>query len=375
MSVATIEIHLPALLHNIHCFKRTAKNSRIMAIVKANAYGHGLVEVARFLQEHVDSFGVARLDEALQLRSIGIEQPILLLEGFFPDDNLAVLDKYNLQTVVHSPWQIERLSQFKTKHPIPVWFKIDTGMHRLGFRLEHALDYLQALARCESVAKPIPISSHFCSADELDNSYTQLQQDTFEAFLEAAQTTGLPIGETSIAASGALFAWPQSHHVWVRPGITLYGISPFSYTTEGKATGAQLGLEPVMTLKSELISVRPHRKGEGVGYNQIWQSPRDTQLGVVAMGYGDGYPRDVPCGTPVLIRGMRYPIVGRVSMDMTVVDLGPETTIKAGDEVIFWGPLLPVEEIAAMTGFSAYELVTALTNRTTLFYKIDCIPE
>lgn len=375
MSVATVEIHLPALLHNVACFKRTAPNSRIMAIVKANAYGHGLVEVARFLQEQVDSFGVARLEEALQLRSIGIEQPILLLEGFFPDDSLSVLEKYHLQTVVHSPWQIERLKKFKTKHPISVWFKIDTGMHRLGFCFEDAIPYLQALAKCHSVAKPIAISSHFCSADEIDNPYTQLQHDTFDAFLNAAKKSGVPIGETSIAASSGLFAWPQSHYTWVRPGISLYGISPFPYHTAGKATGTQLGLLPAMTLKSEVISVRPHRKGEGVGYNQIWQSSRTTQLGVIAMGYGDGYPRDVPCGTPVLINGMRYPIVGRISMDMTVVDLGPKTIIKEGDEAIFWGPLLPVEEIAAITGFSAYELVTTLTNRTTLFYKTDSIPD
>lgn len=374
MAVATVEISLPALLHNIKYFKGVAVNSQIMAILKANAYGHGLVEVAKYLQDRVESFGVARLDEALQLRNAGIVRPILLLEGFFSNDDLSLLERYSLQTVVHCPEQIARLKSFKTRYPITVWFKIDSGMHRLGFRGEEALQHLIQLADCASVVKPIHITSHFCSADEIKNPYTQSQIEFFEIFLSEVEKNHIPIGCKSLAASGGILAWPHSHHDVIRPGIGLYGVSPFSYHTEGKATGAQLGLEPVMTLKSELIAVRNHLKGEAVGYNQIWNSARDTKLGVAAMGYGDGYPRNIPAGVPVLINGQRLPIVGRVSMDMTVIDLGPNSTAKVGDEVIFWGPMLPVEEIAALAGFSAYELLTSLTGRTILLYKSDINP-
>lgn len=369
MAVATVEISLPALLHNINYFKGVAVNSRIMAILKANAYGHGLVEVAKCLKDHVKSFGVARLDEALKLRNAGIVRPILLLEGFFSNDDLSLLERYSLQTVVHCPEQIARLKCFKARNPITTWFKIDSGMHRLGFRGEEALQYLIQLADCESVAKPIHITSHFCSADEINNTYTRSQIECVEDFLSKVEKNHILIGYKSLAASGGILAWPNSHHDFIRPGIGLYGVSPFNYHTQGKATGAQLGLEPVMTLKSELIAVRNHLKGEGVGYNQIWRSTRDTKLGVAAMGYGDGYPGNIPAGIPVLINGQRLPIVGRVSMDMTVIDLGQNSTAKVGDQVIFWGSGLPVEEIAVLAGFSAYELLASLTGRATVLYK------
>lgn len=369
MAIATVEINLSALLHNTNYLKSAADHCNIMAILKANAYGHGMVEVARCLQGSVEYFGVARLSEALHLRRIGVLQPILLLEGFFLNDDLSLLTRYGLQTVIHCPEQIDRLKRFKTKQPITAWFKIDSGMHRLGFRPEEALFNLIQLAACESIAKPIHIITHFCSADELCNSYTLSQIQFVEQFIADAGKKGIPLGYKSFAASGGFFGWPTSHQTVVRPGISLYGVSPFPYDIEGKAKGSQLGLVPVMTLKSELIAIRGHLRGEGVGYNQIWHSKRDTKLGVVAMGYGDGYPRNVPPGTPVLVNGLRVPIVGRVSMDMTVIDLGPESNAKIGDEVIFWGPLLPVEEVAAFTGYSAYELLTTLTNRTTLLYK------
>lgn len=373
MPVANAEIYLPALLHNIQHFRKKASKSRIMAIVKGNAYGHGLMETSRYLENYVDGFGVARTGEALYLRTIGIERPIVLLEGFFPEDNLEVIAKYNLQVAIHSPWQVRRLCRFVSSHPILIWFKIDTGMHRLGFSPKEGLDYLLQLVECGSAAKPVTIFSHFSSADELENSYTTEQHQIFLDFMLLAKKRGIAIGAASIAASSAILEWPDSRHTWMRPGISLYGISPFAATTADKATGAQLGLRPAMTLKSEIISIRSHFKGEAVGYNQRWRSARDTLLGVVAIGYGDGYPRNMPGGVPVLIKGIRYPIVGQISMDTLVVDLGSETTVNIGDEVILWGPVLPVEEIAALSGFSAYELVTSLTNRIQLCYKTDCI--
>ncbi|WP_392566714.1 alanine racemase [Utexia brackfieldae] len=368
MSVATVEVDVAALLHNVNCFKRQAPHSQIWAIIKANAYGHGKTEVARFLQKQVDGFGVARLSEALELRSVGIIAPILLLEGFFPDEDITLLERYSLQTMIHSPEQIERLRELKTSYPLNVWFKLDSGMHRLGFRPEQARHYFNLLAACPSVAKPINIASHFCCADELDNPYTTAQIQVFDDFIAAIDDPAL-VGLQSLCASSGLFGWQTAHRDIVRPGLVLYGISPFDYQIKDKATGAALGLLPVMTLKSMLIAVRDHKQGEGVGYGQTWRSPRDTRLGVIAMGYGDGYPRGVPADIPVMINGQLLPIVGRIAMDMIVVDLGPDTSAQIGDEVIFWGPDLPVEKIAALSGMSAYELVVHLTSRAKLVYK------
>lgn len=375
MSVATAEIYLPALRHNIQCFRQRASKSQIMAIVKGNAYGHGLSTISRFLEDYVDGFGVARTKEALHLRTIGIKKPIILLEGFFPEDELTLIVENHVQVAVHSPWQLERICHFSSSDPISVWFKIDTGMHRLGFSPQQALPYLLLLSRCKSVAQPITLFSHFCNADDPESSYTRQQHQVFLDFMQSAQQAGVPITASSIAASSGLLEQSDYYHSWIRPGISCYGISPFTYTTTGKATGAQLGLQAAMTLKSEIIAIRTHIKGDAVGYNQCWRSLRNTMLGVVAIGYGDGYPRNIPNGVvPVVINGNRYPIVGRISMDTLVVDLGPNTTVAIGDEVILWGSELPVEEIAALSGLTPYELVTRLTERTQLLYTIDSIP-
>lgn len=239
-----------------------------------------------------------------------------------------------------------------------VWMKLDTGMHRLGVLPEEADAFWQRLTQCKNVRQPVNIVSHFARADEPECGATERQLDVFNTFCEGKA------GQRSIAASGGILLWPQSHFDWVRPGIILYGVSPL----ENQSTGADFGCQPVMSLTSSLIAVREHKAGEPVGYGGTWISERDTRLGVVAMGYGDGYPRAAPSGTPVLVNGREVPIVGRVAMDMICVDLGPQATDLAGDPVILWGEGLPVERIAAMTKVSAYELITRLTSRVAMKY-------
>lgn len=270
---------------------------------------------------------------------------------------MPVLVANNIETAIHSDEQLQALEEADLERPIKVWMKLDTGMHRLGVRPEQAEAFYQRLSNCRNVEQPVNIMSHFSRADEPETGMTEAQLACFDAF-----ATGKP-GLQSIAASGGILLWPQSHRDMVRPGIILYGVSPLA-----EPYADHYGLQPVMTLKSSLIAVREHKAGEPVGYNGTWVSQRDTRLGVVAIGYGDGYPRSAPSGTPVLLNGREVPIVGRVSMDMISVDLGPEAKDKVGDEVVLWSAELPVEKIASYTGISAYELITKLTPRVTMEY-------
>ena len=355
MKAATAKISSLALKHNIEKIHSLAPNSKIIAVVKANAYGHGVEFVSQTVQDNVDCFGVARLGEALRLRSNGITKPILLLEGFFSASDLPILSVNNLETVVHCDEQLEVLLAAKLPNPINVWIKIDTGMHRLGVQLDEVDHYYQALSASQNVNQ-IRFISHFSRADELDSDYTLKQLDRF---LTACAGK---VGEKSIAASGGILFWKDSHLDWIRPGIIMYGISA------NNTPSSAYDLIPVMTLTSSLIAVRNHKKGEPVGYGGRWVSEKDTKIGVVAIGYGDGYPRDVPTGTPVYINGRRVPIVGKVSMDMLTVDLGADAQDKVGDEVILWGKELPIEEIAEIIGVISYELVTKLTPRVLVEY-------
>ncbi|ARD63109.1 alanine racemase [Kosakonia radicincitans DSM 16656] len=357
MQAATVVVNRRALRHNLQRLRELAPASRLVAVVKANAYGHGLVETARTLPD-ADAFGVARLEEALQLRAGRITQPILLLEGFFAASDLPVLAEHQLETVIHSPWQLDELETATLPAPVTVWMKLDTGMHRLGVHPHEAEAFYARLSGCKNVRQPVNFASHFARADEPECGVTERQLDIFTTFTE-----GKP-GLRSIAASGGTLLWPQSHFDAVRPGIILYGVSPL----ENRPWGADFGFQPVMTLTSTLIAVRDHKSGDAVGYGGTWESTRDTRLGVVAMGYGDGYPRAAPSGTPVLVNGREVPIVGRVAMDMICVDLGPDARERVGDSVVLWGEGLPVERIAAITKVSAYELITRLTARASLQY-------
>ncbi len=325
-----------------------------MAVVKANGYGHGLLNVAKCLKS-ADGFGLARLEEALELRAGGVMAKLLLLEGFFRASDVATLVEHDIDTVVHHESQLEMLEAAELTKPVTVWMKIDTGMHRLGFTLDQFEAIYQRLMACPNVAKPIHLMTHFACADEPDNSATAEQARRFSQLTKA-----LP-GDRTLANSAATLYWPTTQADWIRPGIALYAVSPVVGDL-----GRNHGLEPAMELVSQLIAVRDHKAGDPVGYGSYWHAKQDTKLGVVAIGYGDGYPRNAPEGTPVWVNGRLVPVVGRVSMDMLTVDLGIDATDKVGDTAVLWGKALPVEEVAEHIGTIAYELVTKLTPRVAV---------
>jgi alanine racemase len=348
------EISSRALKANLARLREIAPGSKVMAVVKANGYGHGLLNVAEVVDD-ADGFGLARLEEALEVRAGGVNARLLLLEGFFRTEDLPLLVEHDIDTVVHHESQLAMLESVSLQKPVTVWLKIDSGMHRLGFHPEDFEQVYQRLLANANVAKPVHLMTHFSCADEPDNLVTAAQMTRFQQVTE-----GLP-GDKTLANSAGVLYWPDSQADWIRPGIALYGVSPVAGDL-----GANHGLQPAMALMSQLIAVREHKAGESVGYGAYWTSTRDTRLGVVAIGYGDGYPRNAPEGTPVLINGRRVPIVGRVSMDMLTVDLGPDANDKVGDAAMLWGPDLPVEEVAEQIGTIAYELVTKLTPRVAV---------
>ncbi|MCL1078091.1 alanine racemase [Parashewanella spongiae] len=348
------EISCRALKANLARLKEIAPQSQVMAVVKANGYGHGLLNVAKCLPQ-AEGFGLARLEEAMMLRAGGITRKLLLLEGVFHQTDLPKLIEQNIETVVHHDFQLKMLEQASLDKPITVWLKLDSGMHRLGFVAADFKKVYQRLLDCPNVAKPIHLMTHFACADEPENPMTQAQHQQFINLINGLE------GERSLANSAATLYWPQTQADWIRPGIALYGVSPVVGDL-----GSNHGLTAAMELKSELIAIREHQAGESAGYGAFWVAKHDTVLGVVAIGYGDGYPRNAPEGTPILINGRRVPIIGRVSMDMLTVDLGIASEDNVGDEVMLWGRELPVEEVAEHIGTIAYELVTKLTPRVAV---------
>jgi alanine racemase len=345
-------IDLAALRHNLAVVRRFAPHSRVMAAIKANGYGHGIERVAHALRE-ADAFGVACLDEAIALRRAGITAPIVLLEGFFHAEELPLLLKYQLQSVIHHPFQIEALRHLSPASPLPVWIKIDSGMHRLGILPAEFPPLWQAMTQMAQI-RITGIMTHLASADLVDDLSTARQLARFDELVAGLQH---PL---AIANSAAIIAWPTSHRDWVRPGLMLYGVSPFA-----DRLGSDLGLRPVMTFTSQLFAIRQLPAGAPVGYGGSWRCPEAMPVGVVAVGYGDGYPRHIPNGTPVLINGQRVPVIGRVSMDMITVDLRRLARVERGDSVVLWGEGLPVEEIARAAGTIPYELLCGLTGRVT----------
>lgn len=339
-----------ALKHNVARVRTYAPKARVMAVIKANAYGHGLSWAARTLDQ-ADMLAVASIDEAAQLRGVGINKPICLLEGPFTPDEMPRIANYGFEPVIHHETQLQALEAAQTVSAIDVWLKIDTGMHRLGFAPAAVADALARLKRCPTV-HGVRLMSHLASADDKSNPATPQQ---IERFLPLVQKHAL---EASLANSAGIVAWPQSHLDWVRPGIMLYGVSPLL----GVAAAA-LDLQPVMTLQTALISVQQRKKGDPIGYGGEWRCPKDMSVGVAAIGYGDGYPRHAPPDTPVLVNGKRAPLVGRVSMDMITVDLSAQPDARVGDPVALWGPGLPVEEVAAKAGTIGYELLCHVADR------------
>jgi len=345
---ATAKLNLNALRHNLGVARKAAGGGRVMAVVKANAYGHGMITVAKVLQE-ADGLAVTCLDEALRLRQAGLLQPILVLQGFQQAEQIALFSQLNLIAVVHCAEQLQMLRAFSVA-PLQIWLKIDSGMGRLGFAPSEVREVYRQLQGCQAVSK-VGLMSHMASADDLDSPATSQQINCFNACTE-----GLG-GERSLANSAALLGWPASRADWVRPGLMLYGANPF---VSGSAV--DWDLRPVMTLASGLIAVKQIAKGQRVGYGGSWVAPEAMPMGLVAIGYGDGYPRHAAVGTPLLVAGKRAALIGRVSMDLLNVDLRRVPEAKVGDEVELWGENLPVDEVAQAAGTIAYELLCGATK-------------
>ncbi len=344
-----------ALRHNLDVIRQWAPNSRVMAVIKANAYGHGLVAVARAL-ESADAFAVARVDEGLTLRAAGIKAATVLLEGVFDREQLDAAAAAGFELVVHTQEQIELLRAIGTRAHFKIWLKLDSGMNRLGFKGPAFAQAHAALSGLGSVQLPVNLFTHLASADDPERSTTAEQLARF-----AAATHLLP-GERSIANSAGMLGFSDAQADWVRPGLLLYGVSPIA-----GAIGADYGLEAAMTLHSHVIAIKDLAVGEQVGYGSTWTAARPTRLAVAAVGYGDGYPRSLGAGTPVLVNGERAGLAGRVSMDMIGIDV---TDVKRpprlGDPVVLWGEGLPVEEIAVWAETIPYELLCGISQRVAV---------
>ena len=343
-----------ALRHNLARVRTTAPGSGVMAVIKANAYGHGLVPAAKAMAES-DGFAVARLEEGLALRRAGLANRILLLEGACGAEQLALAAQQDFDLMVHSVEQIEMLEGRAGSDVVRAWIKVDTGMNRLGFRVEEFAAAHRRLVGIANVAPDPTLVTHLASADDRRDSKTTTQLQAF-----GTATAGVP-GARSIANSAAILAWPATRADWVRPGLMLYGVSPFP-----SGTGAELGLRPAMTLQSEVIAVKAVKQGETVGYGGAWRALRNTRMAVVAGGYGDGYPRSTGPGAPVLVNGHHAPLIGRVSMDMVTVDVTDLPVVAIGDPVVLWGEGVPVENVARHAGTIPYELICGVSQRVQL---------
>jgi alanine racemase len=358
---ALIDSH--ALRHNLDTIRAHAPGAKVMAVVKANAYGHGLVSTALALAD-ADSFAVARLEEGIALRGAGVRAPIVLLEGVFSAEQLAEAAHHGFELVVHDPLQLELLEAHRGRERFVVWIKMDTGMNRLGFRPEAFPDALSRMRSLSVPALEVRLMTHLARADERDVWMTREQVAAFDHAIAEAGLTGTRRLATSIGNSAGILGWPNAHGDWVRPGLALYGVSPFA----GESAQAH-GLKPVMTLETTVLTVREVKCGETVGYAAAWKAERDSAVAILAAGYGDGLPRHLANGTPVLIAGARYPLVGRVSMDMVAVDVTGSDRIVTGTKAIVWGAGLPVEEVAVHAGTIPYELLCGVSQRVPIELK------
>ena len=352
-------IRLGALEHNLGVIHRAVPGAKVMAVIKANAYGHGKIAVARYLS-NVDSFAVARLQEALELREAGVKEPIVLLAGVFSDEDLRQSTAQGFEVVVHCHEQLEMLKAYDGA-AATVWLKIDTGMNRLGFHPNEAAEVLSMLGDMNAVAE-LRLMTHLATADDVGNELTQAQLDRFASIVRGFE------GAVSIANSPATLGWPDianaheyfgfSGDHWVRTGLALFGVSPYV-----ERSAADLNLKPVMQFEARLIARKRLRAGARVGYHGRYAAETDTTMGIISAGYGDGYSRHFRDGTPVLLNGRRVPLIGNVSMDMIAVDLGLDANDQVGDVAILWGDGLAIEELAPWADAIPYELICGVMNR------------
>jgi len=338
-----------ALRHNYGAAKRAASRSKVLAVVKANGYGHGRERVVRMLGPETDGFAMVELEGAVATREGGYKGPILLLEGFFEAAELLYIAHSDIATVVHDEEQLRILEAARLEHPIDVFFKINTGMNRLGFTPGAVRPQLERLQRTRA-ARSITLMTHFATSEMAGGI-----DEAMRRFDEATKGIDLP---RSLANTAAIFSQPRAHADVVRLGIGLYGATPFP-----DRSAESLGLEPAMTLTSQLIAIQQLEAGEAIGYGATFRARERMKVGVVACGYADGYPRHAPSGTPILVAGVRTKTVGRVSMDMITVDLTPVPDARVGTPVTLWGEGMPIDDVATPAGTVGYELMCALGQR------------
>ncbi len=354
-TVATVS--LDAIISNYQVAKHLTPASQNIAVIKANAYGHGMLKVAQALESSVPAFAVAFMDEAVALRHAGIRKPILVMQGAFHASDIAQASADDFWLLLHNHQQIDWVLASKSSDPITVWLKVDTGMHRLGLAPAVLDQICTDLLAAHNVREGIVLCTHLACADDLDNPMTRQQVN---ALRSCASKYGLAV---SIANSTGILYWPESHAEWNRPGYMLYGNDP-TRSMDGDA----FGLIPAMTMQSEVVAIRNLEPGDGVGYGLDWVAERPSKIGTIAIGYGDGYPRHAPSGTPVLVNNHCVPLAGRVSMDAISVDLTELEHVKTGDPVELWGQNLSVDHVASAAGTIGYELLAGLTGRVPLVY-------
>ena len=360
---ARASIRLDALRSNFERLKAAGPSCKVIAAVKANAYGHGLTTVASALSG-ADTLGVARLPEAAQLRDAGIRTPVLLMGGVTTIAELRTALELDCDLVVHAAYQLELLETFG-RCSSRAWLKVDTGMGRLGVRPEEAPALMERLRGMAGLEHP-GLMTHLANADDRQDPTSKKQiarfarlSDDFDGDISIGNSAALLGWADAINPLGANSPWKHSGETWIRPGISLYGISPLA-----GVAAAELGLRAVMQFETTLIAVKPILAGERVGYGGHWVANEDSVIGIAAAGYGDGYSRFIPSGTPVLVNGRRVAVAGVISMDLTAIDLGPNAADRIGDPVTLWGDGLPVEEVAACAETTAYPLVTGVLDRS-----------
>ncbi len=347
------------LLHNLVQIKLAAPSKSIIAMVKANAYGHGIRSTATRLDKHVDSLGVASIEEGMALRKAGVKSPIVLAEGVFEPDELLIAACNNFHVVFHDSTQLAWLKGLSLPLPLVSWLKVDSGLGRLGFSLCDVPYALSTLKECPYIKQPIGLMSHLSVADDEKHHLNQIQ---LSAFNQLANNWD---GPKSLANSATIFTFPHGQYDVIRPGLLLYGVSPI----KGKKA-SDFGLKPVMTLQTRLISVRRRETGSFIGYGATYKCAESTNIGIIAIGYGDGYLRSLPANTPVLVNGKRCHLVGRISMDMAAIDLSQCGDAKVGDPVVLWGEGLPIEELIEGSPLIAYELLTGVQSRVNFHWTM-----
>jgi alanine racemase len=352
MRAANAAIDTGAITRNLMQVRQRADHARVLAVVKADGYGHGLERVARALSG-ADAFGVASIDDAERLRALGMNHRIVLLSGFDEAADLSIVRALDLDCVLHHPHQLQILQhEARGARAIRAWIKFDTGMHRLGFPISEANLLLAHIATLPQVQPELTLMTHFSSADEVETDITQQQIAHFNSAL------GTISNQVSMANSAGILSFTEARRDWVRPGGILYGLS-----TIGEKTGADLGFQPAMRFTSKLVASKQLQAGDRVGYAGSYIAKKPMRIGIAAVGYGDGYPRHAPSGTPVMVAGKLGATVGRVSMDLLAIDISAIPGADVGSEVVLWGPELPAEIIAQHAGTISYELTCGLTRR------------